>query len=446
MTTPLEDRLSAELMIEANLIDPGDIPPLRAPAPAPRRLGLSRRRGRRWPSWATGLAAAAAVLAVLAGALTIGRAVSGTGPDQAVTGGGPARYARIPPYYAYAVQGDSYHRTVHGTIYDDSVLARYVKVKATHGGKVLATVSPPAPDNSFVSFTGDASDGAFVFAAQRLTYGATGQEHYQQDLRRPLTFTILRITPGGRTHVSRLSLPETLTAAQQPTLALSPDGTRLAVAYGGGRQPAVVQVITLATGRLRQWTAPHAATPVLTGLGAWTSDGRVLAIGQMVIEPDGTIRNEPEQTRLLDTAAPGTSLTAGRLVTLHGSQGFWSFLTPDGTKLITVYGGIPAGPHAATEPAGLGVYSARTGALLRVVGRSQLHGWSALRKAQRLVAWSDFAGDRLIVEIPQGTTDAVGYLTGRKFSPLPAAAGASLVPAMNSGGFQTSGGYVGFAW
>jgi hypothetical protein len=67
---------------------------------------------------------------------------------------------------------------------------------------------------------------------------------------------ILRITPSGHTQLSPLTLPGTLIEAQAPTLALSPDGAQLAVAYGGSGKPAVVQVITLATGQMRQWTSP----------------------------------------------------------------------------------------------------------------------------------------------------------------------------------------------
>jgi hypothetical protein len=447
--TPLEDRLRTDMRAESKLIEARRIPPLRLPARAPDPPGALRRRGkRRWPAWMTGLAAAAAVIAVIAGALAIAHEVSRTGPNQPANTGGPAWYSRIPPYYAYAVQGKTYSRTVHGTEYGDSVIARYVKVRATASGKLLTTVSPPAPYNAFVSFTGDASDRTFVFAAQRNSYSKTGNERYKQDQSRPLKFTILRITSGGHTQLSPLTLPETLTTAQQPTLALSPDGTKLALAYGGSGKPAVVQVITLATGQMRQWVSPRpAATPVLTGLGAWTSDGRVLAVGQMFIEPGGIIRSGPTQMRLLDTTAPGTDLASSRPVTLHGAQGFSSFLTPDGTKLISGYGGSPGRLGATTESGALGVYSARTGALLRVVARWQLHGRGfLLMRARQMVAWSNSSGGRLIIEMPHGKLSEAGFLTGDKFTPLPHVALAPLLNAMNSGGFQTSGGYVGFAW
>jgi hypothetical protein len=251
--------------------------------------------------------------------------------------------------------------------------------------------------------------------------------------------------------LSPLSLPGTLTEAQAPTLALSPDGAKLAVAYGGSGKPAVVQVITLATGQMRQWTSPPpAATPVLNGPGAWTSDGRTLALGQMSVQPSGTLRSTPTQMRLLDTAAPGISLAAAStLVTLHGAGGFpWPFITPDGTKLIGEMVHRPGRTGTITVSGALGVYSARTGTLLQVIGRWQQRGRGPgfLSQARQAVVWSSPSGSRLIVEMPRGKLSEVGILTGDKFRPLAHVARAPLLFAINSGGFQTSGGYVGFAW
>jgi hypothetical protein len=167
----------------------------------------------------------------------------------------------------------------------------------------------------------------------------------------------------------------------------------------------------------------------------------------MFIEPSGVIRSGATQMRLIDTAVPGTNLAASKLVTLHGAHGFSSFITPDGTELIGGYGGVPGRPGGTTESGAVGIYSVRTGALLRVVGRWQLHGRAALfSKARQMVAWSNLSGSRLIVEMPHGKLDEVGFLAGDKFTPLPHVALAALLTAMNSGGFQTSGGYVGFAW
>ena len=448
--TRLEERLRADMRAESEQIKPGSIPALQLPARA-HPPGRPRRRGpRHWPAWLSTLAAAAAVTAVIAGTIFFGHIVSGSGPGPSAPGGA-APYSGIPPYYAYAVQGNTYSNTIHGTQYGDGVIARYVKIRATASGKLLRTVSPPAPYNAFESFAGAANGRTFVLAANRNRYTKTGNEYYKLDQKTPLKFMILRITPSGHTQLSPLSLPGTLTEAQAPTLALSPDGAQLAVAYGGRGKPAVVQVITLATGQMRQWTSPPpAATPVLGGPGAWTSDGRTLAFGQMSILPSGRIRSTPTQMRLLNTTAPGTSLAAAStLVTLHGGGGFpWPFITPDGTKLIGEMAHRPARTGTVTVSGALGVYSARTGALLQVIGRWQQRGRGPgfFSHARQAVVWSSPSGSRLIVEMPRGKLNEVGILTGDTFRPLAHVALAPLLTAINSGGFQTSGGYVGFAW
>jgi hypothetical protein len=448
--TRLEERLRADMRAESKQIEPGSIPALQLPARAHPPDRLRRRGPRHWPAWVTALAAAAAVTVVIAGTFLIAHIVSGSGPSPSATGG-PPPYSGIPPYYAYAVQGSTYSRTIHGTQYGDSVIARYVKIRATASGRVLCTVSPPAPYNAFESFAGAANGRTFVLAANRNRYTKTGNEYYKLDQKTPLKFMILRITPSGHTQLSPLSLPGTLIEAQAPTLALSPDGAKLAVAYGGSGKAAVVQVITLVTGQMRQWTSPPpTATPVLGGPGAWTSDGRTLAFGQMSIQPGGTIRSTPTQMRLLNITAPGINLVAAsKLVTLHGAGSLpWPFLTPDGTKLIGETGHRPARPGTSTESGALGVYSARTGTLLQVIGRWQQHGRSPrfFNNARQAVVWSNPSGSRLIVEMPRGKLNEVGTLTGDKFTPLADVALAPLLTAINSGGFQTSGGYVGFAW
>ena len=447
--TRLEDRLREDLTAESVQIAPGSIPPLHLPAPRHPDGKLLRRSPRHWPGWMTATAAAAAVAVVIAGTFIVGHIVAGTGSNGPPTTGEPA-YSGIPPYYAYAVQGSTYSRTVNGTHYGDSVIARYVKIRATATGKLVRTISPPAPYNAFEAFAGAANGRAFVLAANRYRYTKTGNEYYKLDQRTPLRFMTLRITPADRTQSSALSLPETLTEAQAPTLALSPDGTRLAVAYGGSGKPAVVQVITLANGRMTQWESPApAATPVLGGPGTWTANGRILAIGQIVIQPGGIISSSPTQMRLLDTATPSRNLAAAsKLVTLQGASSFpWPFITPDGTRLIGETASRPIRLTATTESGTFGVYSARSGALLRVVARWHRQGRSfILNRARQTVVWSNVSGSTLIVEMPRRNINEVGFLRGDKFTPLPHVALAPLLDAINSGGFQTSGGYVGFVW
>jgi hypothetical protein len=66
--------------------------------------------------------------------------------------------------------------------------------------------------------------------------------------------------------------------------------------------------------------------------------------------------------------------------------------------------------------------------------------------ARQTVLWSNPSGTRLIVEMPRGKLNQVGTLAADTFTPLAHVALAPLLTAINSGGFQTSGGYVGFAW
>jgi hypothetical protein len=152
----------------------------------------------------------------------------------------------------------------------------------------------------------------------------------------------------------------------------------------------------------------------------------------------------------VDTTAPGISLAAAsKLATLHGAGGFpWPFITPDGTKLIGEMVHRPARTGTITVSGALGVYSARTGTLLQVIGRWQQRGRGPgfLSHARQAVVWSDPSGSRLIVEMPRGKLNEVGILTGDKLRPLAHVARAPLLTAISSGGFQTSGGYVGFAW
>src|SRR5215831_3538990 len=77
--TDLEDRLRQALSTEAERAQPEMLRPLRAPrAPAARGwLATRARPGRRWPGWVAPLAAAAAVIAVVAGSAAISSAIHG---------------------------------------------------------------------------------------------------------------------------------------------------------------------------------------------------------------------------------------------------------------------------------------------------------------------------------------------------------------------------------
>ena len=100
---------------------------------------------------------------MIAGALALSRVIQGQPPVAGI----PPDYSSAPPYYAYGVQGDIYNYVSHGTQYSSGVQGRYIKVRATSTGKLLATVSPPKPYNDFSVLTGAANGRVFVFGAMR---------------------------------------------------------------------------------------------------------------------------------------------------------------------------------------------------------------------------------------------------------------------------------------
>ena len=95
--TDLEDRLRQALSTEAERAQPEMLRPLQAPrAPAARGwLATRARPGRRWPGWVAPLAAAAAVIAVVAGTAAVSTAILGR---RAATGAGVAH--RVIAYVA----------------------------------------------------------------------------------------------------------------------------------------------------------------------------------------------------------------------------------------------------------------------------------------------------------------------------------------------------------
>jgi len=436
--TALEERLRGELRAESEIITPESIAPLRLPGDTEHMPGGPRRRSsRHWPDWAKPLAAAAAAAAVIAGTFAIAHALPGTGRQP----WSPTRpYAGVPRYYAYTLQGDIYNYTRHGTQYGAGVTDRYLKIRATDSGKLIATVFPPKPYNDFEMISADATGTVFVLGAMRYweRYANTRPSVLARNQVTPMRFLLVRIT-GGRAQVFGLHLPVTVTPGQGPSMALSPDGTRLALAYGGRGRPAVVDVITLPYGRVRRWTSPRVPwAPLLSGRGAWTADGRTLVLQEENAPPVRT-RSALDQyrpptdtpVRLIDTVAQGSSLAAGKLLVLRapaGESAPWRVvITPDGTKLIGGTSQAQFRPRNGIERGALSVYSARTGALLQRLApwkwnnndNRPAHGGGPKEQ----LAWSNPSGSQFIVLHPVDDLNILGSLTGGTFrtagAPLP---------------------------
>jgi hypothetical protein len=251
---------------------------------------------------------------------------------------------------------------------------------------------------------------------------------------RPVKFYRLVLDRSG--HPGRLvPLPIPTETAIISGLALSPDGSRLAVSFlpVHGQLGSKIQVFSLATGARQQWVWPGRGTigsiVILAGSGGlqWEADNRTLMFEVMTRSRNG---NVPAELYLLDTAASGGSLLASStripvpstdLGWLHDNTGHriigMPLITGDGTKLVapfyhqgappTVFGfsitefSVHTGKpirvlyqrRTGTEAASTGVYWVNTHATAMIAVRGPVVGIQTLTtftplppRAQRLIA------------------------------------------------------------
>jgi hypothetical protein len=231
---------------------------------------------------------AAVVIAALAVSLTlvaIGAHGGGARTAAAAASAGaanvPTNPSAVPRYYVSLVRSQT----------------PYLVVRDTYTGRKIVTLAPPA-DLTFDAVYGAASDDrTFVVTGDRLHGLAAGPTWY-----------LLRVTPGAHPQVQLATL--SIQVSQVPTgVALSPDGTKLAVALPGS--PATLQVFSVNTGaRLRQWstTAPGELTAEQGTANSWAAAGAVLRWS-----PDGrqlAFTWNDAEIRVLNGRAPGGDLLA----------------------------------------------------------------------------------------------------------------------------------------
>jgi hypothetical protein len=332
----LEDRLRAATRAAAGTVADDSAPPLRLPQPGHRP---------RWSAWGSHkrlivpLAAAAAVIAVISGSILVAGSRPLARPSPVTVSGLPAYFLETPFLEPVALPV----RTVNPPIPSQGRSNDTVRVVATATGKVVATATLPGNVTAIA-----ASRDAF-FAAVR-----------SGNLAR---FYEIRLTAGyAGTTVTELPIPPVPPgAAPVAFMAASPNGAELAYATeltGGDLGGRNLVVASTTDGSERVWTTPARDSQGYLDQMNWLADGRTLAFNWIA-----SIASSAEVSlHLLDTAAPGSDLLAGRAVlpSVYAAQAFNNdtTLSPNGHVVV----GVANGYRVSESPQGSVVaFSTATG-------------------------------------------------------------------------------------
>jgi hypothetical protein len=273
----------------------------------------------------------------------------------------------VPPKHYAALDDPS------GTAFNDQKTAHPVDVVVgdTSTGQQIATVTPP-PGQTFAGVTAAANDSTFVVAAQSFPVPAGLFSTA------PVAWYLLRIRPGSKKAASltKLSIPGQPAGTQVSGIALSPNGSELAVMYqrgvwlySGKPGPLSLSVYSVSTGQaLRTWTQQTNGFP--GGYGwywgrysnssiTWLADGHTLAFVDGVDSgengPPLAATFSGVKIRTINLTRPGGDLLADSKV-VFTSKNHWCMtlqLTADGTTVFCgSYGGnfAPAKKSSAYDP------------------------------------------------------------------------------------------------
>lgn len=251
-------------------------------------LRRATRHRRRRTALRAGAVTAAATVLVAAVTVVVAVAQPAPGPGTVAGPAGLLLAAKVAtaPSASAAAQG----MPPFYVVADHNQPAAYVRDSAT--GRLRATVRLPAgTDPKLTQVTAAGDDQTFVLALFSLARGTR--------------FYALRITDGGRSAgLTPLAIRPLPAREAVDSIALTPDGTRLAVAIQTGGRDGKIEVITLATGAVRTWTTTRGGDGLPENL-SWDAAGRRLAFfWSGATSADGLW--------LLDTSAPGAGLLSGR--------------------------------------------------------------------------------------------------------------------------------------
>jgi hypothetical protein len=419
----IENLLREELKGAAEQVQPELLRPLQVPT--------------RRPSWRPRLlpfTAAAAVIAVTAGALVAGLTAAHQPAAHQPAAHQPA--AHQPGAHQPAVSGSApalalapaglprFYVTTSSTPNGSGIQA---VVRASASGQVTGTVPVPSAipvewaDSGGTFVTAAADDRSFIIGVQG------GQEPTKLGLDlRLFRFAISAVGQPG--HLTELA-PAPMRNETTEGIALSPDGKLLAVSLQNDSSPdavGAIQVLDLATGTVRTWTAP-ANSAYIPGPPSWADGSRVIAFTWLRSTQSG-LMSAPRGIRLLDTAAPGGNLVAGTVIVPSGVVGAGSIvsalITPDGRDVIVVtWRNLTPQASTHTVVVQFAELQASTGRLVRLL-RTQTAQYSqvnviTLEDSLGVLSLGS-QGRYALVQGPQfGWLDVGGSDPGR-FTPLPA--------------------------
>jgi hypothetical protein len=300
-------------------------------------------------------------------------------------------------------------------------------VRASASGQVTGTVPVPSAipvewadsGGTFVTAAGD--DRSFIIGVQ----GGQAPTKIGLDLR---LFRFAISAAGKPGHLTELA-PAPMRNETTEGIALSPDGKLLAVSLQNDSSPdpvGAIQVLDLATGAIRTWTAP-ARSVYIPGPPSWADGSRVIAFTWLRSTQSG-LMSAPRGIRLLDTAAPGDNLVAGTVIVPSGVVAAGSIvsalITPDGRDVIVVTW-RDLTPHAKTHTVVVQFVElqAATGRLVRLLRteRARYDQVSVVTVEDSLGVLSLGSQGRyaLVQGVKFGWLDVGGPDLGR-FTPLPA--------------------------
>jgi len=413
----IEDRVRAATRARADLVT------RHRPLDLPAELHAAARPGhhaRRWLGWGAPFAAAALVI-VLAVVLVVVRQTSGSQPGSGTpssstgatsTGAAPS----IPRYFVTLAYTGSISEPMKAVVGDYQT------------GRQVAVLNPSSTQN-FYGVTGAADDRTFVV----MNYTATTKQ---------TTFYLLRVTPGDAHPAQFTKLPISPVAAHVNGLALSPDGTKLAVmwrfATTSTNQVTYLSVYSVSTGALLDSYLTHAANDNVVGGDpnseslSWVNGDRSLDFRWAVhvtqppkpakpVDPDKlTIRGinlsaaghdllgDSRQLMVL----PPVTAAAKTIVTTPCSS---SLTTGDGTIVCgsQAFSGVSFQEACTAARTTVSTYSPVTGKQLNVLYRYP--GTYCLNSSTR-VLWANSTGSLVIVRlslaVKGGSESSIGYVFG----------------------------------